>query len=185
MGRTACGVRGVTLDPGHQVIALIVADGGMVLSVTENGYGKRTPLSDYRPQGRGGKGLITIKCSDRNGPLLAIRDVHPGEELMVITRGGIMIRIALDEVSKQGRNTQGVRIINLNDGDKVASIAKIGREEAESAAVARTALPDDGGEGQVADEPLDEDLDGDLDADVSLEPVDDDEPAGDEPPTED
>jgi DNA gyrase subunit A len=133
MGRTARGVRGIALEEGQRVVGMVVVsekdETATLLSVTENGYGKRTPLSDYRPQGRGGKGLITIKCSERNGPLMAIRDVHPGEELMVITRGGIMIRIGLDEVSEQGRNTQGVRIINLNEGDRVASIAKISREE--------------------------------------------------------
>jgi DNA gyrase subunit A len=100
-------------------------NGDSLLSVTGNGYGKRTPLDEYRVQKRGGKGLITIKCSSRNGPLLGIRDARPGEELMVITRNGIMIRIALDSVSHQGRNTQGVRIINLNQDDLVGSIAKI------------------------------------------------------------
>ena len=153
-----------------------------LLSVTENGYGKRTPLSDYRPQGRGGKGLITIKCSERHGTLMAIRDVHPGEELMVITRGGIMIRIGLDEVSEQGRNTQGVRIINLNEGDRVASIAKISREElsreelsradaAAASAAARGPLP-------VVDE-FEEDGAG-LDEDLVDEDVDDEDVTPDE-----
>ncbi len=99
-----------------------------LLSVTENGYGKRTPLNEDRIQRRGGKGLITIKCSRRNGPLLGIRDVQAGEELMVITRQGIMIRIALDSVSLQSRNTQGVRIINLKGEDMVGGIAKISLE---------------------------------------------------------
>ncbi|MBK8167990.1 MAG: DNA gyrase subunit A [bacterium] len=133
MGRTARGVRGISLAEGQKVVGMVVVsekdETAMLLAVTEKGYGKKSPLADYRPQGRGGKGLITIKCSERNGPLMAIRDVHPGEELMVITRGGIMIRISLDEVSELGRNTQGVRIINLNEGDRVASIAKISREE--------------------------------------------------------
>ncbi len=132
MGRTARGVRGIALGKGQQVIGMVVINPedteGALLSITENGYGKLTPLEDYRIQKRGGKGLITIKCSDRNGPLLGIRDVHPGEELMVITRNGIMIRIALDSVSRQGRNTQGVRIINLNTNDLVGSIAKISLE---------------------------------------------------------
>ncbi len=132
MGRTARGVRGIALGKGEQVVGMVVINPedteGALLSITENGYGKLTPLEDYRIQKRGGKGLITIKCSDRNGPLLGIRDVHPGEELMVITRNGIMIRIALDSVSRQGRNTQGVRIINLNTNDLVGSIAKISLE---------------------------------------------------------
>ena len=129
MGRTARGVRGIALGDDEQAVGMVVInqdqDEGALLSVTANGYGKRTPLAEYRVQRRGGKGLITIKCSRRNGPLLGIRDVYPGEELMVITRGGIMIRIALDEVSEQSRNTQGVRIINLNKDDLVGSIAKI------------------------------------------------------------
>jgi len=132
MGRTARGVRGLALGTKEQAIGMIVVregeDDAALLSVTQNGYGKQTPLSEYRIQRRGGKGLITIKCSDRNGPLIAIRDVHPGEELMVITRQGIMIRIALDSVSLQSRNTQGVRIINLKQGDLVGGIAKISQE---------------------------------------------------------
>jgi len=132
MGRTARGVRGINLGKGQQVVGMVVVSPedkeAALLSVTENGYGKLTPLGDYRIQKRGGKGLITIKCSSRNGPLLGIRDVYPGEELMVITRNGIMIRIALDSVSRQSRNTQGVRIINLNKDDLVGSIAKISLE---------------------------------------------------------
>jgi DNA gyrase subunit A len=135
MGRTARGVRGLALTGKQEVIGMITVsrdeegnfpDDVALLSITENGYGKRTPLDEYRVQRRGGKGLITIKCSDRNGPLMGIRDVYPGEELMVITRNGIMIRIALDTVSLQSRNTQGVRIINLKDSDLVGSVAKIG-----------------------------------------------------------
>ncbi|MCB1184445.1 DNA gyrase subunit A [bacterium] len=134
MGRTARGVRGINLAPGQSVVGMVVIGSdeeqpGALLAITENGYGKRTPLDDYRIQRRGGKGLITIKCSKRNGPLMAIRDVTPGEELMVITRGGIMIRLAIDDISEQGRNTQGVRIINLKGDDLVGSIAKISQDE--------------------------------------------------------
>jgi DNA gyrase subunit A len=134
MGRTARGVRGISLAEGQRVVGMVVVSeedrDATLLSITENGYGKRTPIGDYRLQRRGGKGLITIKCSKRNGPLMGIRDSHPGEELMVITRRGIMIRIALDHVSEQSRNTQGVRIINLGSGDLVGSIAKISQEMA-------------------------------------------------------
>ena len=132
MGRTARGVRGINLRDGEEAVGMVVVNPAdedvTLLAITKNGYGKRTPLEDYRIQRRGGKGLITIKCSDRNGPLLGIRDVYPGEELMVITRNGIMIRIALDSVSQQSRNTQGVRIINLKKDDLVGSIAKISLE---------------------------------------------------------
>jgi DNA gyrase subunit A len=132
MGRTARGVRGISLTVGAQAVGMVVIgpedNDGALLAITEHGYGKRTPLDDYRVQKRGGKGLITIKCSERNGALLGIRDVHRGEELMVITRGGIMIRMAMDSISEQGRNTQGVRIINLKGDDRVGSIAKISEE---------------------------------------------------------
>ncbi len=138
MGRTARGVRGIVLREGERVIGMAVVHPedteSNLLSITANGYGKRTPVPDYRAQNRGGKGLITIKCTERNGPLTAIRDVLPGEQLMVITRFGTMIRIALDDVSSQGRNTQGVRIINLNEGDRVGSIAKISLDAMEDEA---------------------------------------------------
>jgi DNA gyrase subunit A len=139
------------LAEGQKVVGMVVVprgeNEGNLLSVTRNGYGKRTPLDEYRVQKRGGKGLITIKCSERNGPLMGIRDTHEGEELMVITRSGIMIRIALDSVSRQGRNTQGVRIINLKGDDRVGSIAKIpldavaGAENGDDAADAAPAEP--------------------------------------------
>jgi DNA gyrase subunit A len=186
MGRTARGVRGISLGEGERVIGMVVVsardESAALLAVTENGYGKRTPLADYRLQGRGGKGLITIKCSDRNGPLLAIRDVHPGDELMVITRRGIMIRIGLDEVSEQGRNTQGVRIINLNEGDRVASTAKISREDAEAAeeAAASRAAPiagDAAGRAIIDEDVIDEDV---IDEDI----VEDDDQIDDTDPLE-
>jgi DNA gyrase subunit A len=175
MGRTARGVRGIGLEEGEKLIGMVVVsekdETATLLSVTENGYGKRTPLSDYRPQGRGGKGLITIKCSERNGTLMAIRDVHPGEELMVITRGGIMIRIGLDEVSEQGRNTQGVRIINLNEGDRVASIAKISREELSREELSRAdaAAASAAARGPIAVVDEFEDDAADLDEDVAVD----------------
>ena len=132
MGRTARGVRGLALGEGQEAIGMIVVGpddlDDALLAITERGYGKRTPLGDYRIQRRGGKGLITIKCSKRNGPLMGIRDVHEGDELMVVTKGGIMIRIALDTVSLQSRNTQGVRIINLKGDDLVGGVAKIGQD---------------------------------------------------------
>ena len=132
MGRTARGVRGISLGSKTHVVGMVVIrpedQDEALLAVTENGYGKRTPLAEYRVQRRGGKGLITIKCSKRNGALLAIRDVHPGDQLMVITRGGIMIRMAIDSISEQSRNTQGVRIINLKGNDLVGSIAKISQD---------------------------------------------------------
>jgi len=127
MGRTARGVRGIALAEGEQLVGMVVVDSEEteILALTEHGYGKRTPVGDYRVQRRGGKGLITIKCTRRNGRLVGVRGVTEDEELMVITRRGTLIRIAIASVSSLGRNTQGVRIINLGDGDSVANMARV------------------------------------------------------------
>ncbi len=127
MGRTARGVKGIDLNAGERVVGtVVVGDGATLLTVTENGYGKRTPLGDYRVQRRGGKGLITIKCSERNGHVVDIREVTDTQELMVITRNGIIIRMAVRDISTLGRNTQGVRIISLKgEDDAVVGIADI------------------------------------------------------------
>jgi len=127
MGRTARGVRGIALGKGEEVVGMVVVDceDSDIFALTENGYGKRTPVDDYRLQGRGGKGLITIKCTERNGRLVGVRGVVDGEEVMVITRGGTLIRISVDSISQLGRNTQGVRIIHLGKEDEVAGLARI------------------------------------------------------------
>jgi DNA gyrase subunit A len=127
MGRTARGVRGIALGEGEQLVGMVVVDRDdtEILALTENGYGKRTSIEDYRVQRRGGKGLITIKCTERNGKLVGVRGVTEDEELMVITKGGTLIRIAVSSVSRLGRNTQGVRIINLGSGDGVANMARV------------------------------------------------------------
>jgi DNA gyrase subunit A len=131
MGRTARGVRGIALRRQEEAIGMVMVPSGEsadnldLLAVTENGYGKRTPVSEYRRQGRGGKGLITIKCNERNGRLIAIRDVQPGDEIMAITRNGIIIRTGVDGISRQGRNTQGVKVMNLGQSDLVSNIAKV------------------------------------------------------------
>jgi DNA gyrase subunit A len=135
MGRTARGVRGVTLDGSDDaLIGMVVlqrAD-SEILAVTENGYGKRSDVDEYRVTGRGGKGIITIKASERNGPLMAIREVKTEDELMITSRNGIVIRLPLRDVSVLGRNTQGVRLINLDEGDTVADVARIITEEDEA-----------------------------------------------------
>ena len=134
MGRAARGVRGIALGRGQEVVGMVVVDSEdtEILALTERGYGKRTPIGEYRRQQRGGKGLITIKCSARNGRLVGVRGVTAEEELMVITRRGTLIRIAVDSVSRLGRNTQGVRIINLGEDDAVAGMVSIEAEEGPS-----------------------------------------------------
>ena len=133
MGRGARGVKGIELSSADdRVVGMIVARPGdevSVLSVTENGYGKRTPLPEYRRQGRGGKGIITMNITRRNGPLVGVQVARSGEGLMVITRNGIVIRISMDGISSMGRNTQGVKLINLGNGDGVATVAPIASVE--------------------------------------------------------
>jgi len=132
MGRTATGVRGITLaHDKDEVVGMISIDDAetTVLVVSENGYGKRTDIEDYRVTNRGGKGVKTINITDKTGPLVAIKGVTDKDDLMIINRSGIIIRIALDTLRTMGRATQGVRLINLKEGDSIASVAQIEREE--------------------------------------------------------
>ncbi|OGA03182.1 MAG: DNA gyrase subunit A [Betaproteobacteria bacterium RIFCSPLOWO2_02_64_14] len=127
MGRNAAGVRGMKLAKGQHVISLLTASDEKlsVLTATENGYGKRTLISEYTRHGRGTQGMIAIQCSERNGPLLAARLVSPDDQIMLITTGGVLIRTRVSEVREQGRSTQGVRLINLDEGEKLAGLEKI------------------------------------------------------------
>ncbi len=130
MGRTARGVKGITLGKGAEVVAAaLLSDDDTLLVITEHGYGKRSPVSEYRTQKRGGRGLITIKCNERNGRVVDVSAVTENQELMVITRNGIIIRMAVADVSTMGRNTQGVRIINLNADDSVIGTARVETED--------------------------------------------------------
>ena len=130
MGRSAVGVWGIRLEDGDEVRDMVVTDGtGSLLTVCENGYGKRTPVDDYRSQSRGGKGIIDIKTSDRNGKVVNLLAVADDDEVMLITKDGQIVRTKVDQISVVGRNTQGVRCIALNDGDKLVSVARIPREE--------------------------------------------------------
>jgi len=125
MGRGARGVIGMCLDPDDRVVAMEVLDrdaaGFEVLTVTEGGYGKRTPVVDYRLQSRGGKGVITMKTNDKNGPVLGSGQVLPKDDVMLVSNRGQMIRIHVGEISEQGRNTQGVRLMTMFGGEKVVS----------------------------------------------------------------
>jgi DNA gyrase subunit A len=130
MGRTAGGVRGVKLDSGDYVVGMVVvAKGATLLTVTENGFGKRSPLDDYATKHRGGKGVINIRTTDRNGEVVAIKEVHDKDDIMIITRKGVVIRCPIAQLSVIGRNTQGVRLINLDEGDVVTDVAHLAHEE--------------------------------------------------------
>ncbi|MDD3625688.1 MAG: DNA gyrase subunit A [bacterium] len=126
MGRVTQGVRGIKLGKGDKVIGIeIVDDKSTLLTMTENGYGKRTTLSEYRVQNRGGQGVINIKTEGRNGKVIAIKKVMDDDEIMVITKAGTVIRISVENIRAIGRNTMGVRIMNLRNNDKVVSIARV------------------------------------------------------------
>jgi len=125
MGRDAAGVRGVKLDEGQELIALIVCGEGNVLTASENGYGKLTPLDDFPKHGRGGQGVIALQTSDRNGKLVAALQVTAGQEIMLISSTGTLVRTPVDEISVLGRNTQGVRLIRLADGERLTGIERI------------------------------------------------------------
>jgi DNA gyrase subunit A len=130
MGRTAYGVKGIRLGDGDAVVSLeVVRPGGAVLTVTRNGYGKRTVLDEYRLQSRGGKGLIDIKASDRNGPVVGVNFLRGEEQVMLITEKGMIIRLNTAEISTIGRNTQGVRLIQLEEGDHLVSVARLADRE--------------------------------------------------------
>jgi len=134
MGRTAAGVRGISLSgPEDEVVGMVVvtSDNDHLLVVSEKGFGKQTPISDYRITNRGGKGVKTLNLSDRTGSLIKIKQVEGDEDLMIITRLGVTIRINVGDVSTQGRNTQGVKLIRLRDGDDIASVAKVMESEEE------------------------------------------------------
>ncbi len=126
MGRSAAGVRGIRLaGPGEEVIALRVLQDGPILVATEHGYGKRTALADFPTQGRGGQGVIAIQTTDRNGRLVGALQVADDDEIMLISSGGTLVRTRVADVSVQGRNTQGVRLIRLDDGDRLVGLERI------------------------------------------------------------
>jgi DNA gyrase subunit A len=127
MGRTARGVRGMNLEEGQLVIALLVAQNEQqsVLTATENGFGKRTPITEYTRHGRGTKGMIAIQTSDRNGKVVAATLVEPTDEIMMITTGGVMIRTRVSEIREMGRATQGVTLIAVEDGAKLSGLQRI------------------------------------------------------------
>ena len=131
MGRTAHGVKGISLNYGDEVVAMdsVPNENYEVLTATEFGMGKRTAVSEYRKQTRGGKGIINIKITERTGLVVGMKVINPAQEIMMITAGGIIIRIDVDSISQYGRNAQGVKLMTLNENDKVVSLAAIHHEE--------------------------------------------------------
>jgi DNA gyrase subunit A len=126
MGRPARGVRAMDLEEGDFLVGMeVVGKDGLILSISENGYGKRTPLEDYRLIARGGKGVINMKTSARNGKVVAILSVKEDTDLMIVTKEGKIIRIESGEIRQAGRSTQGVRLVKLEEGDRVAAACVI------------------------------------------------------------
>ena len=128
VGRTSIGVRGITLEDNDEVIGMIIANDlekESVLVVSEKGYGKRTAVEDYRVTNRGGKGVITLNITEKTGKLIAIQNVTDEDGLMIINKSGVAIRMAVEELRVMGRNTQGVKLINLKGSDEIAAVAKV------------------------------------------------------------
>jgi len=133
MGRDTQGVRGMKLKEGEKLVGMFVVDSDekQLLTISKNGYGKRSEMDGFPVQGRGGSGVITHKKTDRTGELVYVMGVMPTDDLVIITKNGIMIRMAVDGISVMGRNTQGVRLINLKDGDEIADVARMDATEEE------------------------------------------------------
>jgi DNA gyrase subunit A len=129
MGRVAAGNIGIRMGQDDEVVGMeVIKEGATILTVTENGYGKRTRTEEYRAQSRGGKGILTIKATERNGPVVYSYRVGEQDQLMIITGHGKIIRLKVADISIIGRNTQGVRLINLGPGEKVVGVAKVMEE---------------------------------------------------------
>jgi DNA gyrase subunit A len=135
MGRAAYGVRGISLREGDEVVAMeVVRDTGTLLTVAQNGYGKRTEIDEYRLQSRGGIGIINIQTSDRNGKVAGIAYVTDDDHLMLITQQGMVLRTRAGDIRTIGRATQGVRLIEMEEGDTVVAVAKLAEQEEEETA---------------------------------------------------
>jgi DNA gyrase subunit A len=132
MGRNTSGVKGMDLGDDNELVDMVViknTHGATVLAISENGYGKRSLVEDYREQSRGGKGVITLKVTKKTGELIALKDVSDKDDLMVITEGGKVIRMSCDGIRTMGRNTQGVRIMRLDTEGKIAAVTRVVNEE--------------------------------------------------------
>jgi len=151
MGREAAGVRGVALgEEGHEVNALIVLREGMILTASENGYGKLTEPAEFPLHGRGGQGVIALQLSERNGRMVGALQLLPSDDVMLISQDGTLVRTAISQVSVLGRNTQGVRLMRLDEGDRLVGLARVqqfagGDEDAAGEAAAPGAAADAAG----------------------------------------
>ena len=194
MGRTAHGVRGMKLRRDDRVVGLVVTnENASLLTICQFGFGKRTPVTEYRKTKRGGQGVINIKTTERNGNVVAMMSVVDTDELMVVTAQGIALRTDLSELRDIGRATQGVRLIRINEGDEVVAVAKIVPDEAENAKEAsgsgapssRVSTEEDGeADAELTDGALPDDEV--PDADTGDDAADgDQEDTGDEPAGED
>jgi DNA gyrase subunit A len=125
MGREAAGVRGVRLTDDNQVNALIVAEQGFILTASQNGFGKLTPLDEFPKHGRGGQGVIALQITDRNGRMVGALQVSVDDEIMLLSQNGVLVRTPVRDISVVGRNTQGVRLIRLEDGDQLSGLERI------------------------------------------------------------
>jgi DNA gyrase subunit A len=125
MGREAAGVRGVKLSEEQRVNALIVAEQGFILTASENGFGKLTPLDDFPKHGRGGQGVIALQVTDRNGRMIGALQVSVDDEIMLMSQSGVLVRTPVKDISVVGRNTQGVRLIRLEEGDQLSGLERI------------------------------------------------------------
>ena len=131
MGRSAAGVRGINLGDGILVGMEIASDLQDVLVITDNGYGKKTPISEYRITNRGGKGVKTLSVTEKNGSIVSFKTVDNSEDIIIITTGGLVIRLNVDKISTMNRVTQGVRLIQLKDNNKIASTSIVERNYTE------------------------------------------------------
>ncbi len=147
VGRTARGVRGIRLPEGERVISLLTpSPEDILLMACENGFGKRTLVSEFSTQGRGGQGVIAISTSERNGALVSVVRVQPGDDIMLISNFGTLVRTSADAVSVQGRNTQGVTLIKMGDGESLVRVGKINEDQDGEA--------EDGEENEGEDDPM-------------------------------
>jgi DNA gyrase subunit A len=147
MGRTARGVRGIRLEGNHHMVDMIIPQPeGQILAVSENGYGKRTVVEEFPVKGRGGKGVIGIQASTRNGAIIGAVQVFAGDEIMLISDKGTLVRTRSEEISSQGRATQGVRLIKLKVGESLVGVARVEEPEVDPDAVTSEVDTQDDGE---------------------------------------